>query len=91
MLDVSDDVELMGTLMGLMSTADVERGLELARIAGELTAISDQDHLMNRPILSDILQLRGEALEIAPVDVMMQGVGTRAISAASSDEPAVIA
>ena len=44
MLEVSEDVDLLGAMIGLMSTADVERGLELARLAASagLTATSSK-------------------------------------------------
>ena len=38
------------------------------------------------PVLAEILQARGSALEVAAVDVMLQGVGTRALSVAVSEE-----
>jgi hypothetical protein len=69
-----------------MSAADLERGLKIARIAGELRAVSDVIDLLKLPVLSAFLQSRGEELRLTAVDVMLESVGARALSAALSDE-----
>ena len=60
LLDESEDVDLMSALVGLMSAADLERGLKIARIAGELRAVSDVIDLLKLPVMSAFLQSRGE-------------------------------
>src|SRR3990172_9177523 len=40
MLAASEDVSVMSALVGLMSFEDIEHGLELARLSGEFSAVS---------------------------------------------------
>ena len=59
----SEDVAAMSAIVGLMSYSDIERGLELARMAGELRAISDVTHALEMPVLTAVLADRGERLQ----------------------------
>lgn len=91
LLDESEDVDLMSAMVGLMSAADLKRGLEIARIADELRAASDVTDLPKLPILSAFFQSRGGELRLTAVDVMLEFVGARALSAALSDEAGRVA
>jgi hypothetical protein len=59
MLEASEDVDLMGAMVGLMSADDLERGLELARMAGELWSVGNVVDLLEMPVLSAFLASRG--------------------------------
>jgi hypothetical protein len=52
LLAVSDDIKAISGVVGLMSTEDLETGLEMARTAGELRAVSDVVDLMEMPVLA---------------------------------------
>jgi hypothetical protein len=76
----------MSAMVGLMSAQDLERGLEIARTAGELWAVSDVVDTLEMPVLSGFLESRGESLQVVAVDVMLAAVGARALSVALSEE-----
>ena len=80
MLEASEDVDLMGAMVGLMSADDLERGLELARMAGELWTVSDVVDLFEMPVLSAFLEDRGEQLQKIAVDEILQAASNRALS-----------
>ena len=63
-----------------MAAEDLELGLEVARAAGELWAVSDVVDLMEMPILAAFLETRGETLQQVAVEVIMQAATTRALS-----------
>ena len=58
----------------------LERGLELARLAGELWAVSDVVDLMEMPVLSAFLEDRSEQLQEIAMDEILQAAGERALS-----------
>jgi hypothetical protein len=80
LLTASDDVAAMSAIVGLMGAEDLETGLEIARTAGELWAISDAVDLLQMPVLSAVLEDRGELLQRVAVDVMLRAASTRALS-----------
>ena len=55
MLATSDDIQLLASVVGLMGKEDLDRGLQLARVAGELEMASRVASLLEMPILSDFL------------------------------------
>ena len=54
MLMTGADVRAMGSLVGLISEEELKRGLELARMAGELWTISDVISVLEMPVLAGI-------------------------------------
>jgi len=82
LLATSDDVEDMSAIVGLMSLGDLERGLELWRLAGELSTISDVIDQLQMPILSVVLNDRGNALRRIAVDAILRAAATRSLSQA---------
>ena len=77
--------------MGLMSVEDLESGLEVARTAGELWAVSDVVDLMEMPVLAAFLETRGELLQNVAVEIIVRAAGTRALSQVLAEEGDVVA
>ena len=63
MLIKGGDVKAMGAIVKLMSKEELERGLELARLAGELWTISDVAGVLDMPVLAEFLEERGMRLQ----------------------------
>jgi len=80
LLAASEDLEAIGAVVGLMTEEDLEIGLEIARTAGELWAVSDVVELLEMPVLSAFLEQRGESLQEVAVEIILQAAGTRALS-----------
>ena len=72
----------MGAIVGLMSRGDLEHGMELARLAGELAAVGDVVDLLDMPVLAEFLGERGMHLQEIAVEQMIRAVGTRALAGA---------
>ncbi len=79
-LTASEDAEAMSAVVGLMSADDLERGLELARMAGEMWAVSDVVALLDMPVLADVLESRGENLQQIAVETIVRFSSARALS-----------
>jgi len=82
MLAASDDVEVMSAVVGLMGVADFENGLQLARLSGELETISDVLERLQMPVLSALLDDRGELLQSMAVETIMRAGSTRGLAQA---------
>ena len=67
-----------GAIVTLMSREELDRGLELARIAGEMWTVSDLAALLDMPMLADFLEERGMRLQEIAVDQLLRSTGTRA-------------
>jgi hypothetical protein len=72
----------MGAIIGLMSADELDRGMEIARIAGEMSVVSDVVAKLEMPVLALFLAKRGALLEEIAVDQLLRSVGTRALSKA---------
>ena len=66
----------------LMSKEELERGLELARLAGELWTVSDVVGVLEMPVLAEFLEERGPRLQDIAVDQLLRYTGTRALAGA---------
>ena len=77
LLMAADDVDAMSAAVGLMGVGDLERGLELGRLAGELQTIGDVVDALEMPVLSAVLGDRGWRLQQIAVDVIIDTI-TRA-------------
>ncbi len=82
MLAASQDVDVMSAIVGLMGIADFEKGLELARLSGELETISDVLERLQLPVLSALLDDRGERLQEMAVDSILRAGSSRGLSQA---------
>jgi len=85
MLAASNDVGVMSALVGLMSLEDVDHGLELARLAGELNVVSEIVHGLQMPVLSDFLESRGASLHQMAVNQIRLAGSTRNLAYAMAD------
>jgi hypothetical protein len=75
-------VKAMGAIVKLMSREELERGLELARIAGELWTVSDVASVLDFPVVAEFLEERGMRLQEIAVDQLLRFTGTRALAGA---------
>jgi hypothetical protein len=82
MLLKGGDVRAMGAIVGLMSWEDLDRGMELARMAGEMATASDVVDLLEMPVLATFLERRGLRLQEIAVEQLMRAASTRALSGA---------
>jgi hypothetical protein len=80
MLAVSDDVEVLTAMVGLMSADDAEHGLELGRISGELITAARVLDRMQMPLLTIFLERRGARLQDMAVEQVLKAAGTRALA-----------
>ena len=85
MLIKGGDVRAMGAIVRLMSREELDRGLELARMAGELWTVSDVVGLLDMPVLAEFLEERGLRLQEIAVDQLLRYTGTRALAGAMRD------
>ena len=65
-----------------MSREELERGLELARLAGELWTVSDVVGVLDMPVLAEFLEDRGLRLQQIAADQLLRYTGTRALAGA---------
>jgi hypothetical protein len=82
MLMKGGNVRAMGAIVSLMSREELERGLELARLAGELWTVSDVVGILQMPVLAEFLEERGMRLQEVAVDQLLRFTGTRALAGA---------
>ena len=82
MLMKGGDVRAMGAIVGLMSWEDLDRGMELARMAGEMATASDVVDLLEMPVLATFLERRGLRLQEIAVEQLMRAASTRALAGA---------
>jgi hypothetical protein len=82
MLMKGGDVRAMGAIVTLMSRDELDRGMELARMAGEMWTVSDIADLLDMPILADFLEERSVRLQEIAVEQLMRAAGTRALAGA---------
>jgi hypothetical protein len=72
----------MSAMVGLMGEDDLETGLELARIAGELWAVSDVVDMLQMPALTAFLAERGEILQEIAVEQIVRSASTKGVAKA---------
>ena len=81
LLMASDDVQAMSAAVGLMSLGDLDLGLELSRMAGELQTLSDVVYTLEMPVLAAVLGDRGQSLQEIGADVILRAAAERSLSA----------
>ena len=80
MLAASDDVNVMSALVGLMSLEDIEHGMELARLSGEMRTAGELVDTLKMPVLSLFLAKRAARLHDISVEQVRAAMSTRAVS-----------
>jgi hypothetical protein len=88
-LATSEDVNVLSAMVGLMGAEDLEHGLELARLAGEMWVVSDVTDLLEMPVLAGFLEERGLLLQEMAVEQILRAGSTHSLSeimAATGDQ-----
>lgn len=78
MLAASEDVTVMSALMGLMSIDDLEHGMELARLSGELQTTGEIVDSLRMPVLSVFLAKRAARLHEMSLEQIRTALSTHA-------------
>ena len=60
LLAESGDLAVQSAIVSAMSAADLDRGMELASVAGQLGAASDMMGTLGMPVLAAFLDAKGE-------------------------------
>jgi hypothetical protein len=79
LLEASEDVKVLSDMIGLMSREDLERGLAMARMAGELWAVQDVVALLEMPVLAGFLEERGYKLRNLAVRQILSAAAGRGL------------
>jgi hypothetical protein len=77
---MSGDIKTLGAVISLMSADDLEQGMELARMSGELRTVGDVVARLDMPVVSALLEDRGGRLQQIAVDTVLRSGSTRAIA-----------
>nr|NIV35401.1 hypothetical protein [Anaerolineae bacterium] len=85
LLDASDDLAEMGAFVAAMSTEDLERGMDLASLYGELVVAGDVMAEMGLPVMAAFLADRGQWLREIAVDELRQYGASRALAELMED------
>jgi hypothetical protein len=80
MLAASEDVGVVSALVGLMSLGDLDHGLELARLSGELSTVVEIINAMQMPVLSQFLGNRATRLHDMSVEQIRIAISTAGLS-----------
>ena len=80
LLDASDDLAEISAFVAAMSTEDLERGMDLASLYGELTVAGDVMAEMGLPVMAAFLADRGQWLREIAVDELRQYGASRALA-----------
>ncbi|NJD58227.1 MAG: hypothetical protein C3F13_19565 [Anaerolineales bacterium] len=82
MLAASEDVGVVSALVGMMSLGDLEHGMELARLSGELYTAGEIIEALKMPVLSLFLGNRAARLHEMSVEQIRIAMSTDGISKA---------
>ena len=82
MLAASDDIATISDIVGVMSEGDLEHGMKLARLSGELRAAGEIVNRLEMPILTKFLHGRSITLDNLAVNAVLRSSSTRVLSAA---------
>ena len=85
LLAASEDVGVLSAMVGLMSSADMDHGLDLARMAGELWTVGDVVDILQMPVLADFLENRGLRLQEMAVEQILRSAGRSSLSRMMAD------
>ena len=79
-LDVAEQVAAVSTLMAAVTADDMERGMFLASLSGQIRVAADVVDLMNMPILSAFLGQKGRQLRGLAVNEIGRAMAAAALS-----------
>jgi len=82
MLMKGGNVRAMGAIVSMMSKEELERSMELARLAGELSVAGEVVGILDFPVLAEFLDDRGARLQGIAVDQLLRFTSTRALAGA---------
>jgi hypothetical protein len=68
-----------------MSVADLDRGMELASVAGQLEAASDMMATLGMPVLATFWDAKGQQVKRVAVNMLLRAGATRALAAAIAE------
>jgi hypothetical protein len=80
MLAASDDVGVMSALVGMMSVGDLEHGMGLARLSGELQTAHKIVEAVQMPVLATFLSERAARLHEMSVEQIRLAIATEGVS-----------
>jgi hypothetical protein len=80
MLAESDNVKVLSAMVGMMGENDLEAGLALARVAGELWAVGDVVHMLEMPVLASFLNNRSALLKGLAVKQVLRSASATSLS-----------
>ena len=85
MLAASDDVNVLSALVGMMSADDLEHGLELARLSGEMQTAGELVEAIKMPVLAEFLTKRSSRLHDMSLEQIRYAISTKAVSQLMAD------
>jgi hypothetical protein len=85
LLAESEDLAVQSAIVSAMSVADLDRGMELASVAGQLEAASDMMGTLGMPVLAAFLDAKGEQVKRLAVNMLLRAGATRALGAALAE------
>ncbi len=80
LIAASKDVEAVSAAVGLMTVDDLDKGLELGRLAGELQILSGIVAELEMPILSAVLNDRGARLSEIAKETILRAAASRSLT-----------
>lgn len=82
MMSTASEIQSLSAAFRALSNEDLEQGLRIGRISGELAIISDAAGLLNMPVMARVLDERAMALQQIGVEVLVQYMLGREMSKA---------
>jgi hypothetical protein len=90
-LAASEDIQVQSAIVGVLSAADLARGMELAAMAGRLKVAGEIVAFKQMPVLSAFLAQTSKDLHDYAVGAILRFGATRALSQSMTDTAAVVA
>jgi hypothetical protein len=81
-LEVAQDIEELTRIVRSIGRAELDRGLAIARISGELSAVSRVIAGLDMPLLAVLLDDRSAQLQAVSVETLIGSQGTRLVAGA---------
>lgn len=91
LLAASDDIAVQSAILGELSEDDLDLGMELAAMGGQLHAVGDVLYDLNMPRLADFLEGLGYRLREISADTLHRFGATRALARAVAETGAAVA
>jgi len=90
LLAASEDLAVQSAVVSELSADDLNRGMKLASIAGQLQATSNVMATLGMPVFADFLEDKGEELQDLAVDELLRSGATRALATAMAETGAQV-